>query len=887
MYRVGMAKQSKKSAALLIDANSLMHRAWHALPHLTAPDGRTVNAVYGFASALIKIVAAERPAYLVACWDTPEPTYRHIAKKEYKAQRKAQPDEFYAQMPLAKEVFQAMGGTNVELPGFEADDILATLATRLAKKKVPVALLTSDRDVWQVIGPGVQVMAFKKGVSETEFLDEQGLRELTGLTPTQIVDYKALRGDPSDNLRGVPGIGEKTATDLLLAFGDLNGVFKAAHAPKSKLSLAVRQKLLAGEEEARATLPLVRLVRDAPLEIKPDDLKRCPVDEEGLRRLFVILGFKSLLARVFGEKVTAVPLALRQKELAVTASFSAPSDEEVLDFLRGCSSAEPLFIQPARVAQASLFGRSPGAALGRVDKGLMISAEQLKKKKIAERLGAVLSDHSIKKIGHGLKGVWHWARQRGFDLQRMEFDTEIAAYLLSAGDGAHDLEPLAASRLKIFFPQTENRALAELEAIRALYRELSDELEAEGLRKVYDRFEKPLISVLGRMEERGILINRGYFKGLSGLFQAEKTRLEKEMEGLAGQPFNPGSPQQLAHVLFEVLKISSKGLKRGKTGISTAASELDKLEGAHPIIDKISQYREVAKLLSTYVEALPNLADAGGRVHTTYNQALTATGRLSSSNPNLQNIPIRTELGRKIRRGFIAAEGFQLLSCDYSQIELRVIAALAGDEKMGEAFCQGLDIHTATAASIWKIPLDEVSREQRRAAKTINFGIIYGQGPLALSKGAGISFEEAKEFIAEYFHVYAGVRGYLDNTKALAHARGYVETLFGRRRPIPDINSPFPQLRAAAERMAINMPVQGTSADLIKLAMIDLERALPKISKDARLLLQVHDELVFEVPEGEVKQVTPFVIDIMQNIEKIGVPLVVDAVAGRSWDFSG
>ncbi len=885
-----MSTKLQNETALVIDANALIHRAWHALPPLSAPDGRLVNAVYGFASVLLKILASERPTYLVVCWDTPETTFRHEANKEYKAQRESQPDEFYAQIPWTQEVVTVLGGTNVELPGYEADDLLGTYAALAAKKHIQVTLLTSDRDAYQLIGPLVRVMAFKKGVSDTVIYDEKMLKEVTGLTPEQIPDYKALRGDASDNLKGVSGIGEKTATDLIQTYKNLDGVLKAAKDTKSALSPSVRQKLIAGEQIARETLPIVRIVCDAPIPILLEQTRRRPVQEDELSRVFLEFGFKTLLARALGKNSPLSPMTKR--EGAVGASPIHQRELEgvipVVDFdafIAHVRSEKFLIIHPLEILQNNLFAVTPSLALGTATQTLILSTDQLKDANVIDELKQILAATELKKIGHNLKHCWHWAKRHGFELRGLEFDTELAAYLLSAGDRAYELRTLAMARLGLTIPDTDERPVVEIEAIRGLRGFFVKELKEQRLVDILERFEMPLVPVLAQMEAYGILIDRKHFKQVEGDFRITKAQLEKDMTELVGQSFNPASPQQLAHVLFEVLKIPTKGIKRGKTGFSTAAPELEKLEGVHPLIEKIGQYREVAKLLSTYVETLPALADAEGRVHTTYNQALAATGRLSSSDPNLQNIPARTELGRKIRRGFIAAPGYRLLSCDYSQIELRVIAALSKDEQMLDAFYKGLDIHTATAAAIWKVPLESVTPDQRRAAKTINFGIIYGQGPQALSKGAGISFEEAKRFIAEYFQVYFGVKAYLDGTKALAHAQGYVETLFGRRRPVPDINSPLPQLRAAAERMAINMPVQGTAtADIMKLAMIEVARRLSSISAGTRLLLQVHDELVFEVPEDEIEHVMPQLVEIMQTVAKIGVPLIVDAKEGKNWD---
>ena len=861
--------------ALLLDGNALIHRAWHALPRLTSPDGRVVNAVYGFAMCLQKILQMERPDYFVVCWDTPEPTYRHIAAPEYKAQREEQPQEFYDQFPLVHDVISALGGKNIELPGYEADDLLATIAYRLAQEKIEVTILTSDRDVWQVIAPRVRVMALKKGVSETVLYDEKTLFDLTGLTPKQIVDWKALAGDPSDNLKGVPGIGEKTALDLLQKFGTLEQIFTAAHDPRSDLKTGARQRLVDGERAGRDTRELVQLVMDAPMKEKHEDLRRSRVDEEKLRELFLKLGFKTLLGRMGVKSLKSI-----------TSKVTPHQQGEICgvgEVMKNAKKSHFLILHPIEITQESLFADTPALAIGSEDATAMLSRDDVEARQVSS-LRDILSDPTIAKIGHDLKRAWQWCRKNRFELNGIAFDTHIAAYLLSAGERSYDLATIAAGRLGMMLPEGDERPASEVNAIRALHRHLAQELNAQRLDTVLTRFELPLIPILGEMEEAGILIDRAYFQKLRDDFQKEKTRLEREMVQLAGEEFNPASPQQLARILFDVLQIPIKGIKRGKTGISTAAAELEKLEGTHPIIEKISDYREVAKLLSTYVEALPDLADHVGRVHTTFNQTIAATGRLSSTNPNLQNIPIRTELGRKIRRGFVARDGFLLLSCDYSQIELRVIAALAKDEKMLDAFHRKVDIHTATAAAIWHVPLDEVTKDQRRAAKAINFGIIYGQGPQGLSKASGISFEEAKQFIEEYFHVYSGIREYLDQTKALAHAQGYVETLFGRRRYLPDINSPLPQLRAAAERMAINMPVQGTATgDIIKLALIALVRELPRLSSTAKMLLQVHDEIVFEVPEDEVRTIVPHIIEIMENVEKIGVPIVVEAKAGKNW----
>jgi len=894
--------------ALLIDANALLHRAWHALPPMTNPQGKMVNAVYGFTTILIKILNSIRPDVLAVCWDTPEPTFRHIAMPTYKAQREEQPDAFYDQIPMTQKIVEVFGGTNISQPGFEADDLLGTLAVKLEKAGQEVIILTGDKDAFQLITDKVSVLAFKKGVSETVTYTPVTLVQITGLRPDQIVDYKAMRGDASDNIPGISGIGEKTATELLQKFDDLPHIIKAAHDPKSKIADGVRRKLLDGEQVAKDTLPIVRIKTDVKVDLKTTDLIRRPMDEQAVLSAFGEMGFKSLVSRALspkagsqassGKEISRSEPTSAKKIKVKTDGFPglrrtspeddkhelivAKSEKDVSSFLDRAYAQKSLIVHVPEVVQTSLFAETPGLLLGLDDGLLEIPKAILDKDTVHQMLGKALSDPKLLKVGHGLKTFCHWASDRKLEVDGLSFDTELAAYLLAAGERGHDLKTLTAMFLKRVLDEVSPSQ--SIVAIRELVPVLRKELEDKHLISVLDRFELPLIGLLADMETAGIMIDKVYLKSLSNELHGVKTKLEKQMQDMAGEPFNPLSPKQLTHVLFETLKISVKGIKRGKTGISTAASELDKLHGVHPIIELIEQHRELSKLLSTYVDALPQQADAESRVHTTFNQAVTATGRLSSSDPNLQNIPVRTEIGRKVRRAFVAKDGYVLLSCDYSQIELRIMAALAKDKKMLEAFEHGEDIHTATAANIWNLDIKEVTKDQRRTAKAINFGLIFGQGPQGLARSADISFEEAREFIARYFDVFSGVREWMDMSKALAASQGYIETLFGRRRMLPEIHSPLHMVRAQAERMAINMPVQGTEADLMKLAMIEVAKQLPSISSDAKMLLQVHDELLFEVPIKEVKTVAEQVVDIMQHVEKIGCPIVVDAKQGKNWE---
>lgn len=888
---------SLKKTALLIDGNALIHRVWHVLPPMHDPKGRLVNAVYGVTSILMKLLPSTHPDYLVVCWDTPEPTYRHVAQPEYKAQRAEQPQEFYDQIPMTQEIVVAMGGKNCELPGYEADDLLATLAKQFESQGLDVTILTSDRDIWQLISPHIKVMSFKKGVTDTIVYDEALLKETTGLTPSQIVDYKAMRGDASDNLKGIPGIGEKTATELLLKFSHLEGVLNAAKDEDSDMTDSVRRKLLEGEQAARETYPLVQLQLDAPISKQIEDWKRETVHQERVKETLLAFGFQSLARRlgaaedtVKTKKASKTKETSEHKEKVSVVSFSGSLQHIVIDRAKQAVDVlaelegKTIVLREVLADQGSLLGDNSGMVMATKEKAYFFSSTIVREEVVHRAMGVLLADLGTQKIGHTIKSFIHWAKRLGWSVDGIVFDTEIAAYLLAAGEGGTDIPSLAAARFGKSIGEGVQGALDEAEVIVGLADVLKDELQAQHLEGIFDRFELPLISILAQMEERGILIDRSYLLELQKEFRGMKEQLEKDMRAMVQEDFNPASTQQLAHILFEVLKLPTKGIKKGKTGLSTAASELEKLEGLHPIIEKISEYREVAKLLSTYVETLPDQGDAEGRIHTTYDQAVAATGRLSSRDPNLQNIPIRTEAGRKIRRGFIASPGKVLLSCDYSQIQLRIVAAMAKDEKMLVAFRKNLDIHTATAAEIWGIPMEEVTKQQRSAAKTINFGVLYGQGPNALAKQAGISFAEAKEFIQQYFTVYSGVREYLDTIKALAHAQKYVETLFGRKRPMTDIDSPLPFIRAAAERMAMNMPIQGTEADIMKLALIAVAKALPQISANSFVLLQVHDELVLEVPEEQVVEVASRVTELMEGVADIGCPIVAEAKYGPNWE---
>ncbi len=864
----------------LLDGNALLHRAWHALPPLTSPKGVVVNALYGVLMAVIKVVEQESPDAFIACWDLEGPTFRHEAFEAYKAQREQKEDELYAQIPLIQDGLALMGVPSCSAIGFEADDAIGTLARRAEMAGWEVVILTGDRDLLQLVSPHTAVRLFRKGISDTEEVTEATIEPLFGLTPTQIIEYKILRGDASDNIPGVKGIGEKGAKELLEKYKDVEGIMRAAHDASSDLTNRQRTALLAGETELAGLRSLVTIRTDVPLDIKiaPMVLDRA---NESFLSFLREYGFKTLLPREGG---TATPLRARRPTAPVSTRESdgqialQPVTEEAAsaDAVQVWLAAHPgelacMVTAGGGMVPADLWLCATGQRV------LHVMGDAWKNRRL---LLSALEKRATDLVFHEAKHAMHALAKEGLILEQVMLDTHIGAYLLEANLAEQTLDDLS-----MRYANANGLIGAEAVAfVSEISQFLRKRLQEEGLEALYQRFEQPLIPVLFRMEETGIRLDSEYLSKLSTDFAKEQRRLERDMEGMAGEVFNPASPSQLGRILFEVLKLPTTGIKRGKSGYSTAADALEKLRGQHPMIEAVESYREVSKLLSTYINPLPSLTDGKQRIHTTFHQALASTGRLSSTDPNLQNIPIRTELGRKIRKAFITEPGYMLVSCDYAQIDLRVAAALAKDEALLKVFTQDEDIHRSTAAAMWQIPLDEVTTDQRRAAKAVNFGVLYGQGAFGLSEAAGVSFSEAKEFIQRYFLVYHRLQEYLNEIKEVARTQGYVETFFGRRRPIPELFSGMPAVRAGGERMAINMPIQGTTADILKLAMIAVDRELPTWSTSAKMLLQVHDELVFEMPEDEVQTLIPRIRACMETAVDLGVPLKVEAKAGKNWE---
>ncbi len=871
---------------VLLDGNALIHRAYHALPPLTTKNGETVQAVYGFAMTLLSVLEKFHPEYIAATFDLKGPTFRDELYADYKATRVAAPDDLYAQIPRVKEMVQAFNIPIYELPGFEADDVIGTLAeqaTRLRQgpdgakeENIQVIIVTGDSDELQLVTPSVKVFMLRKGIKDIVLYDEQAVREKYGFAATLIPDYKGLAGDSSDNIPGVAGVGAKTATTLLQTFGTLENIY--AHLPEVKES--VRKKLEADKEKAFLSKELGTIHREAPVTL---DLPACVAreyDRTAVTTLFQELSFFSLIKRLGGkeeagnegETVKKEGKAKKEKELKTTKAIT-----EFLEQARG----KKVTVWTEQ-EMGSLFGS------GLLSLHLAVSPEESysvawneENKKVLQEF---LEDERREKIVYDAKALMHVFAKEGVHFVGATFDVMIAAYLLDSGSDV-TLDYLVLVELGDEPPYARAPAILRLwEHQEEKLNEISQgQIAGKTLRTVFEEIEMPLIPILFAMEERGIILNTQKFRALSLELAQELGVLEKDIYTLSGRAFNINSPKQLSEILFQDLKIPTQHIKKTKTGISTASSELQKLQ-EYPIVQKIEHYRELFKLKTTYLDALPVLADSGSRLHTTYAQAVAATGRLSSTDPNLQNIPAHGEWSERVRGAFEPAPDYLLVGADYSQIELRVMAHLSGDTALVEAFRQGEDVHRATASVVFKVTPEAVTPEMRRQAKVFNFGILYGMGAYGLSQAADIEQKTAAEFIVEYFEKFSGVARFIEEMKEGARKNHYVETELGRRRYTPEIESSNVAVARAAERMAINMPVQGLAADIMKIAMLSVERLIEKeFSDSVRMLLQVHDELIFEVKESEAEAFALAVKKVMAQAYPLQVPLIAETLVGKNW----
>ncbi|MBD3174913.1 MAG: DNA polymerase I [Armatimonadia bacterium] len=870
-------KDSGRKKLLVVDAYNLFYRAYHALPPFSSPDGRPTNAVFGFARMVQSLLDELQPDYVAIARDLPgeEPSFREEILPEYKADRPPMPDDLREQIPLLERLADALCLPMVGVEGYEADDVMGALASVAEEQGLDTYLATGDKDAYQLVSDHTFVCASDRSLQSNVVLDAQGVEEKLGVAPSQVIDFKALSGDSSDNIKGISGVGPKRAAGLLEEFGSLDEVLENADKISNK---RIREATQEAAEAVRRAKEVVTIQRDIDLPVDLDALERHEVDEERTRELFLELGFRSLLDRYVSER-----------EVKAEVSILDPGDGDAIDRavseMRNSGTVGLIAnMVSGRVAQ---LGMACSATAGYVlalaqgtGKGLFDGEED--GADLPEPVARMLADGRVRKICYDWKAILRGLPEEQ-KLGGVEDDALIAAHLLDHGERRLDFARIIANHLGQDFgvpeePGDFGRAASRL---LPLMETLRESLEEEALTKLYREIELPLPPILAEMEDAGIRLDATRLRELGQKLDKGLAGAEERIFELAGEEFTIGSPKQLQEVLFEKLELP-RGRKT-KTGYSTDAETLETLAEEHEIARAILEWRQLSKLRSTYVDSLLKLVDGdSGRVHTTFHQTAVVTGRLSSSDPNLQNIPIRSQWGREVRKCFVPPEGMVLLGCDYSQIELRILAHFSKDENLLEAFRENLDVHAYTASLLYDVDLEDVTREQRGAAKAVNFGIMYGMGSQRLARDMDMSRDEAKAFIERYFERYSGVKRFIDDTIEQARTDGYVVTLLGRRRNLPDINSGAPQARAAAERTAVNTPIQGTAADLIKMAMRKVQEEVADWP-DAHMLLQVHDELVFEVPEGKEQKLAEAVIGLMESPLELDVPIVVDAKAGPSW----
>lgn len=858
----------------LVDAHAYLHRAYHALPPLTTKAGEPVGALYGFARMLLLLLKRDKPDLLAVCFDTPEPTFRHKAYKEYKATRKEIDEDLKKQLALAHEMVQAMGLPSAEAPGYEADDLMATLARKAVGEGLRVVLVSGDKDALQLVDDRIQVLNEAKG----ELLDSRKVAEKFKVEPGQIVDYLALLGDSSDNVPGVPGIGAVGAAKLLGRFGSLEKLLAAARKGHPEIPPKAAKALVDNEAAALQGRELVTLDQKAPVALKPGECVPEFKPTDRLVALFQRFEFRTLLKELGAPELQAPGRA----PAAESFRFKETDPKE---WLKAARSAREVGLAAAKPEQPDLLhSAAPMVALALPDGRAATFADEAFARHKKE-LAGLLADPKVAKRTHDLKAVLRVLGSAGLRLEGAADDAMLAAYCLDPGRPRYDLAALLKDRGEADLPAEEpGKALARRAACAgALAGGLLEELKAKGLGGLYRDLELPLAEILAGMEEAGVALDEPYLRKVGVEFDEKIAQLKAEIDALAGVEINLNSPKQLAGLLFETLGLPVVH-KTPKGGPSTDEETLRVLASKHPIPAKIIDFRELAKLKSTYVEGLLAKVDPDGRVRSSFNQTGTVTGRLSSEDPNLQNIPIRTPHGRKIRRAFVAGKGNVLVAADYSQIDLRVLAHLSGDPALRAAFSDGTDVHTKTAAEVFDVPPDRVDARMRRAAKAVNFGIVYGQTPHGLSQALGIPFGEARDYIRRYFARYRGVEAWIQENLSRAKREGFVKTLLGRVRHLPDLHSGNFQVRSFNERAACNTPIQGTSADIIKAAMINVHRGLAREGFGARLVLQVHDELIFEAPEKRAREFGAWVRREMEGAVSLDVPVAVDVQWGPNWD---
>ena len=873
---------------MVLDGNSLINRAYYGIRPLSTRDGLYTHAVYGFITTLQRLLDEEEPEALCVTFDRREPTFRHQADESYKAQRKPMPEELAMQMPVLKQVLDAMNIPRYELAGWEADDLIGTISRKCEAAGWDCVAVTGDKDSLQLITPHtkVKLVSTRMGQTTTKDMTEQTFQESYGFAPIHMIDLKALMGDASDNIPGVPGVGEKTAMALVQRYGSIDEIYRLL--PEIEAKPAAIRKLTEGEESARHSYWLATIVTDAPLGFDPEQNRRRAFKPE-LYDLFLKLEFSKLI-----DKYHLRPASQPEEKAECHAEA-----ERVTEGKR----AEELLSLWRRAEQVTVYGLPDLSAL-------VVECWTGAEKCLAAELYSdcysgdwngllkALFSGDIRKVGYNIKDMMGAALEQGLPIDGFVADTALAAYLVDATAGSYDLARLFVTYFneelpkpvhleKDAFSLLGDRAAAEAallsytSAVTALREVLEKKVQAMGMEELYRQVELPLCAVLARMEQRGFLVDAGALYRFGEMLAGEMDALETRIYSEAGQRFNINSPRQLGSVLFDTLHLPHG--KKTKTGWSTNADVLEKLRRQHPIVEDVLRYRQYAKLKSTYADGLLKVIGPDGRVRTRFQMTVTATGRLSSTEPNLQNIPTRTELGSRMREMFVAGPGNVLVDADYSQIELRLLAHVSGDEGMQEAFRSGSDFHTLTAARVFHVSPEEVTGQMRSSAKAVNFGIVYGISAFSLSQDIGVTVAEAKEYMQRYFDTYQGVRNYMTEIVDKAREQGYVETLMHRRRNLPELKSSNFNMRSFGERVALNMPIQGTAADLIKLAMVRVENRLRREGLAAKLIMQVHDELIVECPEAEQEQVKRLLEEEMSGVMQLSVPLPAEAHSGKTW----
>jgi len=876
---------------ILVDGHGLLYRAFYAIPQLTTTYGQVVNAIYGFTMILIKLLEEEKPEYIVITFDTPVPTFRHKEFKEYKAHRKKMPDELISQVPLIKEIINNYNIAICSKEGYEADDVIGTLAKEAEKRNCNTIIVTGDKDAFQLISPHTKVMSTIKGVTEVKIYDEAAIREKYGVEPEKIVDILALKGDSSDNIPGVPGVGEKTAIALIKEFGGVENILTNTEKISKK---SLREMIREYEDQIKMSKMLATILKEVPIKYDFDSFRVKLPNYKELWKIFQKYEFKNLLKKItpkINHEKTKLKFNLVDSEEKLIGLTNEIIKRKYFSFYLVTSSTNAISANILGIALSFKDNENyyiPMFILNLIENSKCLSLEL-----VLNKLRPCFENRGIIKISHKLKFNFIVLHRHKVEIEGNNFDTMIAAYLLNPSSEDYNLRNLFWEYLK-YLKNNENKedkqntiisiedACENAQNILKLKDILEEKMEEKNLISLFRKIEMPLVKILGDMEINGIKMNIDFLKEMSQQVDTRLGELKKTIYNLSGTEFNINSPKQLSVVLFERLKLPV--IKKTKTGYSTNADVLNTLAPQHKVVSFILENRELEKLKNTYIDKLPFLVNSKTkRIHTSFHQTVTSTGRLSSSKPNLQNIPIRTKMGREIRKAFIAEEGLVLLSADYSQIELRILAHLSRDENLLNAFNNNEDIHAHTASGIFNLDQNIISEQMRRMAKVINFGIIYGMSSYGLAHNLGVGREEAEKYINNYFCRYQGVKKYIEREKEEARKKGYVLTLLNRRRYLEGINSKDKNIREFNERIAINAPIQGSAADLIKLAMIKIDKSFKKEQFKSRLLLQIHDELIFEVYQPELEKVKSIIKEIMEHSLEISVPIKVNLKTGNNW----